>query len=140
MTDIGVNLRTYLLTKSAITALVSQRIRPDALTEDETLPAIVYQEGGTEHEETVAAAGGIVHARVYVDCIDDSRADANTLAETVRTQLHGFRGTLGSATVLGCDLLDRVKDYEPPADGSDDGRYVTTLTFRITASETVPTF
>ena len=140
MTDLGVDVRTYLLTKSDVTDIVSTRVRPDALTQEEALPAVAYQETDTTHEQHLTAAAGILHARLHLDCYADTRRGANSLAETIRTQLHGYRGSAGSATILACELVNRTKGYDPPPDGSDDGRYVTSLAFRITAEETAPSF
>jgi len=59
MANTGSNIRTYLLTKSAITDLVATRIRPDVLAQGDALPAIIYSELYTNHQHTLTGAAGI---------------------------------------------------------------------------------
>lgn len=133
-------IRTYLLTKSTVTDEVSTRIRPDALVQDETLPALVIQETSSDHEELLNGAGGISHSSITIACYAATRIKADQVAEIIRQVLHGYTGSAGSQTIQASQLEDRAVGYLVPNDGSDVGLYVNSLDFRITFTETIPTF
>lgn len=139
MADTGILIRTKLAATTAVTDLVSTRIRPDALVQNDTLPAIAYVEPTSEHMHGLAGVEGTVVGTVSVGCFDSTRIGANALAEQVRLALDCFRGTIGTDYVKSILLIDRLKQYEVPVDGSDSGRYITTLTFEVVTSETIPT-
>ena len=140
MANTGSNIRTYLLTKSAITDLVSTRIRPDLLAQSDSLPAIVYSEIFTNHQHTLTAAAGIEECMLELMCYSSTRTEADSLADLVRQQLQGYRGTAGSVEVISSKLDDTGHGYEQPQDDSEDGKYITALRFLIHVTETVPTF
>ena len=133
-------IRTYLLTKTTVTDEVSTRIRPDALAQNETMPALVIQETASDHEEQLSGAGGISQSSVTIACYADTRIKADEVAEVIRLVLHGYTGSAGSQTIQASQLEDRAVGYLVPNDGSDDGLYVNSLDFRITFTESIPTF
>ena len=140
MATTGSNIRTYLLTKSAITDVVATRIRPDVLAQGDSLPAMVYLELYTSHVHTLAAAAGIEECMLEFACYSETRVEADSLADLVRQQLQGYRGTAGSVEVISSTLDDTGHSYEHPTDDSDSGKHITTLRFRIHVIETIPTF
>jgi len=140
MAGIGTGIRTYLLTVTAVTDLVSSRIRPDALIQKETFPAIVIDETNTDHEHIISGGGGIVTSEINVSCYAETRLAAEGLAEKVRGGLQGYEGSAGGETIQSCQLSSRVSGYLVPADGSDGGLYVTSLNFQIVLTESIPSF
>ena len=73
MSAVCSGLRTYLLTISGVTDLVSTRIRPDALAQNETFPAVVLSETRSDHMHTISASAGGVEALVEVACFSATR-------------------------------------------------------------------
>jgi len=140
MANTGSNIRTYLLTKSAITDVVSTRMRPDVLAQSDSLPAMTYSELYTNHSHTIGAAAGIEECMLEIMCYSETRTQAGSLADLVRQQLQGYRGTAGSVEVTSSQLDDTGHGYEQPTDDSDNGKYITALRFRIHVQETIPTF
>lgn len=140
MAGIGTGLRTYLLTVSDVTDLVSSRMRPDALTQNETFPALVIEEFSSDHSHTISASSGIVTSDINISCYSESRLEAENVAEKVRAALQGYTGAAGSETIQSSILRNRASAYMVPADGSDGGLYVTALLFEIVLTEAVPTF
>lgn len=138
MSDLGAGIRTYLLTKSAVTTLVSSRIYPDVLPQNATFPAVVYVEFATDHEHQLSGAAGLYHQRMFLDCYASTRTAANSLAEAIRAVLHGYWGAAGSETIRSAQLEGRVKDVVRPLDGSDLRQYRTRLSWRFAAFETAP--
>lgn len=140
MVTTGSNIRTYLLTKSAITDLVGTRLRPDLLAQSDALPAITYTEMYTTHLYTLSAAAGIEECMLELMIYSNTRAEADSIADTVRQQLQGFRGTAGSIEVISCQLDDSGHGYEPATDDSEQGKYLAGLRFQVIVTESIPTF
>lgn len=140
MSAVCSGLRTYLLTITGVTDLVSTRIRPDALTQNETFPAVVLSETRSDHIHTISASAGFVESLIEFACFSATRLEAESVGEAVRQALQGYTGTAGSETIKSCILESRDSGYLVPADGSDEGLYVTALDFRIVFSESIPTF
>ena len=140
MATTGSNIRTYLLTKSAITDVIGTRLRPDVLAQSDSLPAATYNELYTTHGHTIGAAAGIEDCMLEITCYSDTRTESDSLADLIRPQLQGYRGTAGSLAVMSCQLDDTGHGYEQPQDDSDQGKHITALRFRIHVEETIPTF
>ena len=139
MSAVCSGLRTYLLTITGVTDLVSTRIRPDALAQNETFPAVVLSETRSEHFADLTGSAGMAESLVEVACFSATRLEAESVAELVRQALQGYGGTAGSETITHTILDSRDSGYLVPADGSDDGLYVTALDFRIFLTESIPT-
>ncbi len=140
MATTGSNIRTYLLTKSAITDLIGTRLRPSSLAQSDSLPAMTYQELFTNHSYTLTAAAGVEECWLELVCFAATRTATDNLADIVRQQLQGYRGTAGSVEVISSLLDDSGHGFDVPADDSDQGKYRATLRFRISVQETIPTF
>jgi len=140
MATTGSNIRTYLLTKSAITDLIGTRLRPSSLAQTDTLPAMTYQELFTNHSYTLNSAAGIEECWLELVCFASTRTATDNLADVLRQQLQGFRGTAGNVEVISSQLDDSGHGFEVPQDDSDAGKYRATLRFRISVQETIPTF
>lgn len=132
------SLRTYLLTKSGITNLVSTRIYPLARPQNSALPAIVYQRITGGHEHMIAGAAGNANPVIQIDCLAASYSAAKSVAEQVRQALQGYSGAMGSDTVHACVFRNEIDLFEPPDDGSDVGVYRTVLDYAIRYVETIP--
>jgi hypothetical protein len=140
MADIGVGLRTYLLTKTEITDLVGTRVYPSALPQNADLPAIVYDVMGGAPDDVLTGSSGSYHALIDIECISTNHIDSNDLAEQIRLVTQGYFGAMGGEQCNACRLLGRLEDYQPPIDGSDLGRHVVAITLEITHNQTIPTY
>lgn len=140
MADIGLGLRTYLLTSSDITGLVDVRIYPSVLPQNAELPAIVYDVMGGDPNDVLTGSSGSYRAVVDVECISNSHISSNDLAEQVRLLTQGYSGAMGTEVCNACRLTGRFEHYQPPIDGSDLGRHVVALTLEITHNQAIPTF
>jgi hypothetical protein len=105
-----------------------------------TADRIVYERTGTDREPMLASAMGTAEAYIDFDCISTTYAAAKSLANVLRGELDGYRGTMGDTTVHWCILEDENDDFDPPADGSAKGQYHQTQTYRVRFLETIPTF
>lgn len=141
------DVRTYLLTQSPVTNRVGTdatgsmaRIYSNDAQQNITADRIVYERNGTDREPMLASAMGSAEAFIEFDCISTTYAAAKSLANVLRGEMDGFRGTMGSATVHWCILEDEHDDFDPPADGSAKGQYHQIQTYRIRFLESIPTF
>jgi hypothetical protein len=126
MAVLETGLYTYLAASTPITALVSDRIFPNAIPPGEAFPCVTFNRIGGEQPHHMTAAAVIQSARIQVDCWGkdpdgDGYEDAATIAEAIRNRLDGYRGSMGSVTVRTCHLDSQRDDYEAPTDGSGVG-------------------
>lgn len=117
---------------SAVTALVSTRIRQLMFAQSETWPAVRVQLIGEVEYYTLEGSNGVLRARVQVDSVaqvgsgTDPYAAALALAAAINgdgngasaTGLSGWRGSLGSppVDVKGMFRVDRGVEYEHGAE------------------------
>ena len=97
---IEIAFRDYLLSISAITALVSTRISVMRLPQNVVLPAISYMIDAADRIESQKGGTGLVNTIMQVDHWASSMLSARQLAETTRKVLQGYRGTMGSGANL----------------------------------------
>ena len=140
MADIGVGLRTYLLTKTAITDLVGTRVYPSVLPQNAEVPAIVYDVMGGSPDDVLSGSSGSYRAVVDVECISENHITSNDIAEQIRLVTQGYFGAMGSEQCNACRLLGRFEQYLAPIDGSDLGRHVVAISLEITHNQTIPTY
>jgi hypothetical protein len=140
MSDIGKGVRTYLVSKSSVTDLVSTRIYPGVLPQAATLPAVVYTVVTNVPNDDVTGSSGSVNAGLQLDVFSDSHITSNNIGEQIRLVMQGYSGAMGDETVGAVRLTNRYEMYEKPVDGSDLGRHRVILSFNITYINTIPTY
>lgn len=130
MPSLESELKTYLLTKSAITDLVgsgsSARIFEDRPRQNRDTPFVVITTFDGVSTEHIGGISGLARNRVQIDCHGATSAEAYTLAEAVRlAPLQMFRGTMGSTYVnsVTSEFGYRKFSYEK-AKGSDTQVFV----------------
>ena len=137
-------LRAYLVAQSAITSIVGSTnprvFGGNKIPEGEALPCVVYFESGTRQFHHMAAATGRAIVSMQIDAWAETYAAALSLAEALRLELDGYRGTMGSDAVRFCHLRSRSNQYLPDEHGGDRGRYVVSQDYEMGYAETVPTF
>lgn len=127
--DIGKALRTKLLSYAGVSALVGQRMYPDDLLQNATLPAIVYSKISTRPEHSLSDVTRLAHSRFQFDCYAATRESANDVAHAIRRSgICAYQGTTSSIYFCGTEL-DSGDSYgsEPPTDGNQVHRYITTF-------------
>lgn len=126
MSAIGEALRSKLLSYSAVTALIGQRMYPDALLQSATLPAAVYYVISTQRDHHLSGLGKSAHARFTFECYALTRTAASSISKAIReTGIDSFRGVVDGYTFCGIDF-DSGDEYmqEPPTDGGQEHRYL----------------
>lgn len=109
---LAAGLYALLAGETTITAIVGTRIEPVELTIGQTMPALVYKFVGGSSSPTFTTSG-MQRVRVEFRCFGSSHLQADTLRETLRKFLNGFRGLLGDGTrVQNVDLIQPLDDFE----------------------------
>lgn len=131
-------LRTYLLGKTAVTALIGERLFPVILPQGETLPAADMRQVGGTVTNTITGWTGHTQKQVVIDCYSDTEPDqAVAVAQAIRDcGLTGYRGLMGSGAtrvfVHSVQLDDDIDlDTEGVEPASDNYRWVATVSFQI---------
>jgi hypothetical protein len=146
------NLRFYLLEdddgdETDLAELVGSRVYPDALPQAAAMPAVVYYGiSGT----TLESLAGIVadgELRIQFDAYANTRKEADEVAAAIIARLKEL--SQEGVTTIGDDEEDEEEsngttrlcdvevtgprhDRQPPADGSDDWRYITSVDAMLT--------
>ena len=105
----------YLLTQTAITAIVNQSIQPIPAPEDlSQYPLITYQSPSDVSDNANDGPVGVATSRIVFDCKALRYLDARNLALAVKDALNGYSGTLPNGTRVflaqSVNLVDRWED------------------------------
>lgn len=126
MSAIGQALRTKLLTYPAVTALIGDRLTPDALLQNTEIPAVIYYCISTQRDHHLSGLGKSAHARFTFEVISKFRNVSQSISKAIReTGIDSFRGVVDGYTFCGIDF-DSGDEYmqEPPTDGGQEHRYL----------------
>lgn len=134
MPDIGATIRTLTLADSSVSALVNTRMFSDVPPEQVAMPVIVYTIIDTMPNEHLAGIVSASRARIQIDCLADTRLQANELGDAVRLALEKkHRGDQGDQFVHEISLASGEQySFLRPEVGSDERRFITTLDFFVT--------
>lgn len=134
------DMRTYLLSKSGVTNLVTTTgVFCQKVDQGYSLPYVVIYRIGAEHGHTLVKASGWALARLQIDCFAATFSAAEAIAEAVRQVLHGLAGTFGTTQVSSVVLDNDGDDFGVPNVGDDVGTYRTHADYRILYAESIPT-
>lgn len=134
------SLVTFLKSKTAITALVGNRIFPNVIpqwtkeTRDrfgEPYPALRYVSEISERHRHLGGRGTLREAEVQIDCYSTSYVQVKLLAKAVGDALDTFRGDMAGTYVDEIVQAPDLSSYESAADASDVGTDRETLQFTI---------
>jgi len=126
MSAIGEAFRTKLLSYATVSTIVGQRMYPDALKVNASMPAIVYYVISTERDHFVGGLTKAAHARIQIECYASTRTAASALSKAIReTGVDSYRGTTSNYYFAGVEF-DSGDEYlqEPPTDGNQEHRYI----------------
>ena len=88
------DLYAALSGRASLTALVGTHIYPDAIPEGDTLPAVVYQRGGTEPITTLQNQTVAEQVRFGITAWSKSRITADAVADEIVTAISGASNPL----------------------------------------------
>jgi hypothetical protein len=113
------DIATYLMTKTTVTDYVGTgdvvNVFPMALPPTRPFPSISYQLVSDVGLNSTHGPSGLARARLQIDCWSDSYGVAKDLANVVRGEFDGFRGTLGETVIRSMILINRGDHHDPKA-------------------------
>ena len=103
-------LVNLLSSDASVNAKVGGRIYPVFVPNDQSLPAITYQEVSGVRDNVMAGASGLVQARFQINCWTKTYREARELADLVRTALSpdndSYPKTVEGTNIQGIMLLN----------------------------------
>ncbi len=138
-------IRSYLLGKSAVTAVVGTRIFPDFMPQsNSTFPCIVMLQISQTPAHTLATGAGYSESRLQIDIYAAHASERDSLTEIVRNELQGFPvagETAGLAgTVTSVVYINSRDLYEPPTANSDKGTFRNSTDYWARHLQAAPSF
>ena len=127
-----------LSTDPDVLGIVSNRIAPLALDQEQDLPAIMYEIGSSRPYSTLGGASDLISVDFDIYCMAEDYGTATDLAERVRQALSGRRETrfipdaddgITGVQILGCTHTNDRTDYATPVDGGRVGVFIRQLSF-----------
>lgn len=127
MADVVSAVRTYLLSQSAVTDVISQRLYLDVRPQHATLPAATITKSSESHDHTLSDRTGTVKTRLQIECFSALRLTSNALAETIyKTGVAALKGVTNSVNIRGVQVEDGQRNYVIfDSEGGDEQTYVT---------------
>tara|TARA_R110000803_G_scaffold62272_4_gene122533 strand:+ start:471 stop:899 length:429 start_codon:yes stop_codon:yes gene_type:complete len=135
MANFTSELETYLAGLTTVGNSVANRIRPEVLEQNETLPALTYNIISADHDRALSGPIGKRQTRVQIDCYASTQQAAETLANEIRLEMDGYRGEWGTVFVNEALLERSFSARDAPDNASDDWRFATVLEFMVIHSE-----
>jgi hypothetical protein len=132
--DVQVAVRAYLLTKTAITDIVGQRIYTDKLPQKATLPAVTMRIQSERYVHALAGLVGLVDTRLQMECYAATRLATNALCDAIIwSGIDAIKGTYSDLDIRGVMVEDGRRSFEDDdTAGGDDARYVSQFDLTVT--------
>jgi hypothetical protein len=115
-------LRTALVGSTSFTALVSSRVYPVLAPATSSLPFVVWRRSGITREQTLGLPMGVPKVTVEYEIYGATYESARTVADTMRSILDGYGGTVNNTEVKQVSLENESDgfallqgDQAPPA-------------------------
>ncbi len=136
MASIGENLRTFLVSSTAIQDLfddvtAKNVVEQTAWPENPPSPRIWYGRVSEEEPRDLDGCGGIVFSLWDIECQSTDLDEVLNIAAAVKTRLDAYAGLMGDQTVQGVFVTDHDDDYVWKSVGEDAGIDASALQVRI---------
>jgi len=136
MADVGENLRTTIISSTAIKAVLTNyatigAVEQDTYRESPPLPRIWFSRSIQNSELDLSGTAGLEQSIWDIEVQDDEINTAQNIAAVTKKYLHGRRGMFGTGTVLGIFISDHDDQYIPRSVSSEDGIYVAAMSAEI---------
>ncbi len=105
-------LRSFLLARPSIVALVGARIYPQILPQKPTYPAITYAQISGVRVRNLKGRAGRARPRVSINSWADTHETMDAIASAVRAALDGYAGPMGDLVVGSVTLDNEFEVFE----------------------------
>jgi len=135
MADVIKSVRAYLLTKTAITDLVGQRIYASKIPQStsQTANCIVIMVNNETYDHALDGLGGIVSTRLNFDCYSATAETARSIADAVIwSGIDAIKGLYTSLNIRSVMVEDGRREYvNDDIAGGDNQRHVVTFDLKV---------
>lgn len=119
-------MRTYLLTNSTITGLITDRIFPQQAPQNATFPYVVYHRISNIVLRHLGGRAGVSHSRIQLDCYARKYSEAKVLRDAIISLIdpdesRTSRRLWGTVPVQSSIVEDSYDDDQIPAHGDEIG-------------------
>ena len=112
-------IRALLLTQSAITSVIGNRIQPIPAPVDlSQYPLITYQSPSDISQNAGDGPVGVAEMRIVFDCLAQDYATARTLAQSLKAILNSYSGVLPDSESTRVYLAESANLADRWEDGS----------------------
>ena len=126
--DVEAALRTYLLTKTALTALISTRIFPDDISDGAALPCVVYLKVSDIPNYTHDGVSKLRSPTIQFSAYAATKSAARAISKQIKTALCDYKGTLSGVNIQYIKLINELSSLETLTIGK---AYVEDLEFEV---------
>lgn len=127
--EIDEALRAHLLTKTALTALIGQRIVPDII-DGVALPCVAYIKVSDPKEHTYGGISKLEGPVFQFGAYAETKSGAKAIAKQIKAALSDYSGTLSGLVVQYIKLLNEMSSAEQSGENTKK-LYVEDLEFEI---------
>lgn len=137
MADVISAVRSYLLSRSAVTDIIAQRMYLHVLRQNATLPAATISKSSETHTHLISDRSGFVQTRLRIECFSKTYTQANALAEAIyKSGIAAVKGTTHGVNIRGVTVEDGQRnEYIPDSEGGDDHTYITQFDLMVSYLE-----
>lgn len=139
MADVATALTSLLANDATVSGLVGARIGPWQALQGEVRPFVAYQQTDGTHEHSFTAGQQLGRAFYQFNCVADTYLEVTGLANAVREQLSGYRGTSEGVVIQSCLSTDERDVPVPPIAGQPKPIYTRQIDFSVWFTESAPT-
>jgi len=128
----------YLLSQSAVTDLVSTRIRPGVIEQGLARPHLRVSQTGSDVHYAMTGNTGLGETFIEITCEGDTEKEAADLAEVVRKEVDGYSGTWGTVSIKASFWRGTRDTRTAPPGGGEVGLPSQTIAVEVFHAVTVP--
>tara|TARA_R110000868_G_scaffold260927_1_gene519046 strand:+ start:4857 stop:5273 length:417 start_codon:yes stop_codon:yes gene_type:complete len=132
--EVRVAVRTYLLTKTAITDIAGQRIYAQALPQGATIPAVTMNTISESYDHDLQGLAGIVQTRIQFECFASTDLVALSLADAIIwCGIDTLKGVSTGINFRSVMVEDGRRNYtDTDTNAGDDQRHVVNFDLMVT--------
>jgi hypothetical protein len=123
----------------SLASIIGSRIYFSNPSQLSQYPCLTVNVGKREYGYNLAGHDGTSLATIDITAYSLTEASAIAIAEIIRNNFQGFRGTQSGVAILRCFLDDESDDTSQPIDGSDQWIYECSLSYVVKHRVPVPT-
>lgn len=124
--------RNALVTNTAVSALVGNRVYPVLAPATATLPFAVYRRSSIQRQQTLAGPLGLPTVSMEVQIYGTTYESARQVADVFRSVLDGYAGSLNNVVVQNSSLEQESDDFVQLAGAELPPVYSVTQNYALT--------